>query len=117
MKRLKYILLLPLQLNLFVSNLEYQSIVKEFQMKYGHVDKKTGISLERDIYAEHFAEPGDLKTHYTVRFYGLTILEQNDPQKLADQLMKVNERLYMIAQFLRSKGTPRPTAEEPTGDK
>ena len=86
-------------------------------MKYDHVDKKTGISLSRDVYAEHFAESGDIKTNYMVQLYGDTILEGEDAQELADQLMKINDRLYKIADFLRRKNAPRGTIDEPNGDK
>jgi len=86
-------------------------------MKYGHEDKKTGLSLDRDVYAEHFSDPGDIKFNYMIKLYGDTILESEDPVKLANELMKINERIYMIADFLRRKNAPRPTIDEPSGDK
>ena len=86
-------------------------------MRYGHVDKKTGIELDRDVYADHFAEPGDIKTNYMIRIHGDTILEGSDPIKLANQLMKMYERLYMISDFLRRKNAIRGTIAEPSGDK
>ena len=86
-------------------------------MQYGKEDKKTGIGLSRDVYAEHFAEPGDIKTNYMITFSGDVLLEGEDPKKLADQIMKINERMYKIADFLRRIGSKRPTSDEPTGDK
>jgi hypothetical protein len=47
----------------------------------------------------------------------LRVLEGEDPKVLAEQIMDITERLYMIADFLRTKGRSRPTCDEPTGDK
>lgn len=85
-------------------------------MKYDHIDKKTGLSLSKNVYAEHFADVGDIKTNYMVQLYGDTILEGEDPVKMADQIMKITDRLYMIADFLRRKNAHRGTIDEPNGD-
>jgi hypothetical protein len=94
-----------------------QGLNKDKNMKYGHEDKKTGIGLYRDCYAEQFADPGDIKSTYSVRIHGDLILEGQDPVKLAKELMKINDRLYVIADFLRRKGASRPSFNDPTGDK
>ena len=86
-------------------------------MKYGHVDKRTGISLDKDVYAEHFADPGDIKINYMIKFYGDTIIEEENPKKLAADLMKMGERFYILANFLNRIGMSSPSFNEPTGDK
>lgn len=75
-------------------------------MKYGHEDKKTGISLHRDVYAEQFADAGDIKTNYMIKFHGDTLLEGEDPRELAKDLMSIINRLHVLAYFLRRKGSP-----------
>jgi hypothetical protein len=86
-------------------------------MRYGYVDKKTGISLDKDVYAEHFAEPDDIKTNYMIKLYGDVILEGEDSKALSRDIMNVIERLHMVADFLRRVGASRGTVNEPSGDK
>ncbi|PWU11641.1 MAG: hypothetical protein C5B47_00605 [Verrucomicrobia bacterium] len=60
-------------------------------MKYGHEDKKTGIGLRKDVYADHFAAPSDIKTNYMVTLYGDTILEGENPKELAKQIYAIGD--------------------------
>jgi len=76
-------------------------------MKYGvEVDR---VELNKDCYAEHFAEPGDLKYNYQVFIDGDCIDEDSDKIAMAKRLRKLADRLVKIANFLdrkRTKGTP-----------
>ena len=87
-------------------------------MKYGHADKKTGISLHRDVYFEQFAERGDKpKITYSLKIHGDTVIESNNPKKMANQIMNMNQRMYGIADFLRRVGVATGPRDEPSGDK
>lgn len=70
-------------------------------MKYGCA--KHGVSLERDCYAEQFAEPKDLKFNYIVKIDDWCIDEDESPHKLASRLRKKAERINKIVQFLERK--------------
>lgn len=70
-------------------------------MKYGK--ELYGVSLERDSYAEHFAEPGDVIDNYMVFMNGDCILESENPRELARDLKLVSKRLEVIARFLEKK--------------
>lgn len=86
-------------------------------MKYGHEDKKAGIGLSRDVYAEQFAEPGDIKTNYMVTHHGEVMLESENPEQLAKEVYAMIERLHTVYSHLNRIGMKRPTADDPTGDK
>lgn len=84
-------------------------------MKYGFEDK-SGLGLNRDVYAEQFADPGDIKTKYILTFCGDCLLESKDPQVLAKNIYKMIERLHTIRDHLRRIGRPRASSDEPSGD-
>lgn len=71
-------------------------------MIYGKKDK-SGIKIERECYAEQFAEPGDIKFNYLVMDWNQCIDEGKDPQELAKRIELKANRLNQIARFLRKK--------------
>jgi hypothetical protein len=70
-------------------------------MKYRQEVK--GVMLEKSVYAEQFAEPGDIKIDYTVRLHGDVIDEDVDKKALATRLLGYSDRLIKIANFLKGK--------------
>ena len=84
-------------------------------MKYGQEDKKSGLGLSRDVYAEHFAEPGDIKTNYMLTFHGDVLLENEDSKNMADDIYSMIERLHTIRNFLIKKNAPK--SKKYDGDK
>lgn len=85
-------------------------------MKYGHEDKKTGVKLNRDVYAEHFADPGDIKTNYTVSIHGDVVLEGEDSKRIAECLYSLINRLHMVRNHLLRIGRKKASPDEPSGD-
>ncbi len=74
-------------------------------MRYGGFSK-SGVQLNRDCYAEHFAEPGDLKFNYSVSIHGDCIAENEDRKALAKELKLIAERLMKIAVHLKTRKAP-----------
>jgi hypothetical protein len=72
-------------------------------MIYGKTHTRTGVELDRDVYAEQFADPGDIITNYKVSLSGDVILESEDRLELARDLVAIAKRFEMIAKFLRRK--------------
>lgn len=70
-------------------------------MKYDH--EIDGVQLRRDVFADQFADAGDIRTRYWVEIYGDTIAESEDPKEIAQLLERVAKRLQKIATFLNSK--------------
>ena len=64
-------------------------------MKYGH--EIDGIKLDRDCYAEQFAEPGDIRFNYIVTSDGDCVAEDENPQRLAKYLERKAKRHVTIA--------------------
>jgi hypothetical protein len=61
------------------------------------------VSLLRDVYADHFAGPSDIKTNYMVEVFGDIIDEDEDAKALAKRLKKISQRLLAISKFLEKK--------------
>lgn len=59
--------------------------------------------LERDVYAEQFADPSDIKSNYMVRLHGEVIDEDEDKLALAKRLYDYSDRFIKIANFLKGK--------------
>lgn len=75
-------------------------------MKYGQEDS-SGVKVERDCYAEQFADPGSAKFNYMVSVGGDVIDEDEDPRKLAERINALGSRLVAIARQLeRAKVKP-----------
>ena len=86
-------------------------------MKYGHEDKKSGIALLRDVYADQFASADDIKTRYMIALHGDVIIEGHNPQQLSDYIYDLIERLHTVRDHLRRIGKKRSSTSQPTGDK
>jgi hypothetical protein len=71
-------------------------------MRYGK--EVNGVKLERDVFADQFAEPGDVRTNYMVYLHLDVIDEDEDKKALAKRLLKYADRLVKIANFLNGKG-------------
>lgn len=84
-------------------------------MKYGQEDKKSGIGLSRDVFADHFAGPEDIRTNYMLTFHGDVLLEDENSQQLADDIYNMIERLNTIRNFLIRKNAPK--SKKYNGDK
>lgn len=67
-------------------------------MKYNEVID--GVKLEKDVWAEQFADPGDIKQNYMVSINGEFIDEDLNSSELADRLLLIADRLTKIANFL-----------------
>jgi len=71
-----------------------------------HYNKEIyGITLKRDVYAEHFAEPGDIEIEYALDFCGCVVDEDENPRALAKRIHKYALRLSKIANFLEKIGS------------
>lgn len=71
-------------------------------MKYG--SDKYGVALNRDVYAEHFADSVDIKIDYMVHFHDHCVDEDKNPKALAKRLRQYSKRLLQIANFLDKIG-------------
>jgi hypothetical protein len=76
-------------------------------MKYNHEDKKTGLGLSRDVSAEQYAEPGDIKVNYMLTLNGDVLLENRDGKELAQDIYNMIARLRTVYNFLMTKNEPK----------
>lgn len=70
-------------------------------MKYDH--EIDGVQLRRDVFADQFADAGDLRTRYWVEIFGQTIIESEVPSEIVNELNRVANRLQKVAEFLSKK--------------
>lgn len=80
-------------------------------MKYGEMHTASGVSVHRDVYAEQFAEPGDLKYNYWVEIHGDCIAESESREHLATQLRRICKRLQGIANSLDHHSRTKPMSK------
>lgn len=72
-------------------------------IKYGQ-RHKTGIVLDRDVYVDQFADPGDIDITYIITFHGELIFESEDPKQLVIDIQESIKRLNSIASHLKQIG-------------
>lgn len=86
-------------------------------MKYNSKDKKTGIALKRDVFADQFAEPNDIRINYMITMYDDILIEGENTKELAKNVYNIIERLHIIYSHLNKIGAKRSNFNNPTGDK
>lgn len=82
-------------------------------MKYGQ--EKDGLGLSKDVFAEQFADPGDIQTNYMLTFHGDVLLEDESASNLASDIYKMIDRLHTIRNFLLRKNALK--SKKYNGDK
>lgn len=69
------------------------------KVKYG--EELYGLGVCRDAYADHFAEPDDIKVNYMLTFYGDVLHECEHLPALSSEIEKMVKRLTEINKFLK----------------